>query len=374
MLSFQQKISSLFANINIYPYNTFKMEIKRKYHIDVLRILACFAVIFNHFDPGFFIFSQKQHGTIAYWILLALSVFCKFAVPIFFMITGALLLKKDESISTLYKKRVRKIALVLLVTSLVYYFFEKYAIHNVNLGISAIYTGETEYHLWYLYSYLALLMSLPFLRSIAKDLTKNKIIYLFVLYITIRYFIPLIQLLLFSNNYRMNGYISGIFTCADIFFLPLMGYFIENKLNKKLSRNKLLAIWGSNILSLILSIYATNLANNTPTASVNQSYISLFSSTNAMAIYLTIKNVDFNKISNKILKALLHLSSCTFGIYLVHLLFMRIVITSTRIEFYYELSTIMQIACWLAISLLIMTISYLIIALAKKMPVLKKYI
>ena len=153
-----------------------------------------------------------------------------------------------------------------------------------------------------------------------------------------------------------------------------MGYFIENKLNKKLSRNELLAIWGSNILSLILSIYATNLANNTPTASVDQSYISLFSSTNAMAIYLTVKNVDFNKISKKILKALLHLSSCTFGIYLVHLLFMRIVITSTRIEFYYELTTIMQIACWLAISLLIMAISYLIIALAKKMPVLKKYI
>lgn len=72
------------------------MEVKRRYYIDILRILACFMVVLNHFDPGFYAFHNKQQGTVSYWLLLAFSVFCKFAVPLFFMISGALLLKKTN--------------------------------------------------------------------------------------------------------------------------------------------------------------------------------------------------------------------------------------------------------------------------------------
>lgn len=350
------------------------MEVKRRYYIDILRILACFMVVLNHFDPGFYAFHNKQQGTVSYWLLLAFSVFCKFAVPLFFMISGALLLKKDEPISVLYKKRIFKIVVALLVTSLLYFFFEKYVINNTNVGLSKIYTEETEYHLWYLYSYIALLMSLPFLRSIAKDLTQSKIIYLAVAYTTIRYFIPLVELLLFNNNYKMNGYVSSVFICADIFFLPLAGYYIENRLDKKLSKNQLLAIWGANTLAIIFAMYATSLVNTVPDAEVNQSYISLFSSINAIAIYLTIKNIDFNKLPKRLKKIVLHLSSCTFGIYLVHLFFMRIANTRPEASIFYSLSAIAQIGFWLLISMVILIISYLLIALAKKIPILKKYI
>lgn len=54
------------------------MEIKRRYYIDILRILACFMVVFNHFDLGFYAFHNKQQGTVSYWLLLAFSVFCKY--------------------------------------------------------------------------------------------------------------------------------------------------------------------------------------------------------------------------------------------------------------------------------------------------------
>ena len=350
------------------------MEVRRKYHIDALRILACFAVVFNHFDPGFFAFHNKQQGTVVYWLLLSLSVFCKFAVPIFFMISGALLLKKDEPISILFKKRIFKIAIVLLATSIIYYFFEKYIIGRADTGLSALYIKETEYHLWYLYSYIALLVSLPFLRSIAKDLTKTKAIYLIVVYLTIRYIVPLTELLLFNNNYKMNGRISGVFLCADIFFLPLMGHYVENCINKKMGKYQILAIWGVNVLTLIFAMYATSLVNATTANDINQTYISLFSSTNAIAIYLTIKNINFEKISNKLKKVLLHTSGCTFGIYLIHLLFMRIINTRPETEIFYGLSTIIQIAIWFAISIVVMFISYALIAIAKKMPIIKKYI
>lgn len=351
------------------------MEVKRKYHIDILRILACFMVVFNHFDPGFFAFSHKQQGTITYWLLLAFSIFCKFAVPIFFMISGALLLKKDEPISVLYKKRIYKIVIVLLASSLLYFLFEKYIIDNPDTRISYIYTENAEYHLWYLYSYIALLMSLPLLRSIAKDLSKSKIIYLTVVYVTIRYLIPLIELLLFNNTYNLNGRISGMFICADIFFLPLVGYYIENRQDKALSRNQLLSIWGVNLFTLILTMYATSLVNSASVAgAVNQTYINLFSSTNAITIYLTIKNIDFSKLSKRLKGIILHLSSCTFGIYLIHLVFMRLINTRPQVGYIYNLPTIVQIGIWILVSIVSLLISYILVAIIKKIPILNKYI
>ena len=128
------------------------MEEKRRYHIDILRLLACFAVIINHFDPGFLAFNTQPEGSLSYWCLLFLSVFCKFAVPLFFMISGALLLRKTESINQIITKRTSKVLLSLITTSVFYYFFEKYVIARDDYAVSMVYTNEAEYHLWYLYA------------------------------------------------------------------------------------------------------------------------------------------------------------------------------------------------------------------------------
>ena len=67
----------------------------RKLHIEFLRILACLFVIFNHTD-GFYIYAGCDLQAPPFWIYLALSVFTKFAVAMFFSISGALLLPKVE--------------------------------------------------------------------------------------------------------------------------------------------------------------------------------------------------------------------------------------------------------------------------------------
>src|SRR5574344_966994 len=100
------------------------MEAKRKIYIDMLRILACVAVIFNHFDPGFYNSSYIGFGRPSYFFMLFLSILCKFAVPLFFMISGALLLGKKESTKDIIKKRLSRIILSLLFASILFYFFE----------------------------------------------------------------------------------------------------------------------------------------------------------------------------------------------------------------------------------------------------------
>lgn len=53
-------------------------------YIEILRIIACFFVIFNHtYTKGFMLFSTRQIGSLSYWIYMFISVFCKVSVPLF---------------------------------------------------------------------------------------------------------------------------------------------------------------------------------------------------------------------------------------------------------------------------------------------------
>ena len=71
----------------------------RKSYLDVLRNIAIFMVLFNHTgSKGFAIFTTVAPQSVSYWIYLFGAIFIKIAVPIFFMISGALLLERENEV------------------------------------------------------------------------------------------------------------------------------------------------------------------------------------------------------------------------------------------------------------------------------------
>lgn len=66
----------------------------RKQHFDFLRIIAIFMVLFNHTGTnGFVLFTIARESKL-YIFYLFFAIFIKMAVPLFFMISGALLLPR----------------------------------------------------------------------------------------------------------------------------------------------------------------------------------------------------------------------------------------------------------------------------------------
>ena len=61
-----------------------------------------------------------QHG-VQYAVSFFLSLVCKAAVPLFYMVSGALLLGKNESFGELARKRILRIVAVIVIFSLLYY-------------------------------------------------------------------------------------------------------------------------------------------------------------------------------------------------------------------------------------------------------------
>lgn len=83
---------------------------------DVIRVIALFLVVLVHTHQGELLISQPLDA-----LLFFLG---KLGVPLFVMISGALLLPKEESIHFFYQKRLNKIVLPWVFWSLIYLLFK----------------------------------------------------------------------------------------------------------------------------------------------------------------------------------------------------------------------------------------------------------
>ena len=107
------------------------------------------------------------------WLIANITdAFSHWCVPIFAMISGAFLLGKDSSSGLLefYKKRLPKILIPLSFWTLFYLAFQSIETHQIHPGnaLRNIFSGLPYYHLWYLYMFVGLILSTPFLRQIIK--------------------------------------------------------------------------------------------------------------------------------------------------------------------------------------------------------------
>ena len=304
-------------------------EVKNKLiHIEILRIFAACLVIFDHAGPnGYFLFSFYPFATMPYFAYMLFTVISKIDVPLFLMITGALLLKKDMTPKKIFTKIIRML-IVLFIFSAIFYirlhilkYSNKFTIQDFFIRL---YKGDIIIPYWYIYAYISFLLAFPFLRAIVKSLPKNTYKYLIVLDIIFIGIIPCLEYRFSTGSITINQYakISWLFT--NIVLYPLVGYYLENlidisKLNKKsLLISALIAIFG-----ILISCYMTYFKHRTTgicTEIETQDYLDLFALPNCIFVYLSIKILcDKINFPNLINKVILSMGKCSFGIYLLHM-------------------------------------------------------
>ena len=69
---------------------------KRESWLDALRITSAFLVIVNHTNSDVFQASSPEYAT--WWLSVAWYYLCKIAVPVFVMVSGAVLLPRQDSL------------------------------------------------------------------------------------------------------------------------------------------------------------------------------------------------------------------------------------------------------------------------------------
>ncbi len=132
--------------------------------MDTARVGACFMVIVLHVAAVNFNVFDDQWWASNFYDSLARS-----CVPVFLMISGVLLLNKQEDLSAFFTKRFARILPPLLFWSLFYMAWN--TSQGAHYGawpkwLKTVASGPVVFHLWYLYAILGIYLFVPFLRNI----------------------------------------------------------------------------------------------------------------------------------------------------------------------------------------------------------------
>lgn len=292
---------------------TEKINRKRKLYLELLRIFAILCVIFNHTDGFFAYYSSTQNGIT--WLYSAvLSVICRVGVPLFFMISGAVLLDKEESLKELFRKRILRIGIVLLLFSLVQYavaiFRGRVQEYSFLLFFKGILEGTIEETYWFLYAYLGILFLLPLLRKMVRGMAEVEFRYLLVMGIGL------------EVAFRVLGIFNGIEVQSQLYMMNLylyfflMGYYLEYGKDKILQKvKKYLYI----IMPLIIIIAVVTVRLDfMRTGNYDVRILDLWTPVFAMGIFLAAKRLcDQAAFAVRTERIVMRVASCSFGIYLL---------------------------------------------------------
>ncbi len=111
--------------------------------------------------------------------------FARPAVPLFVMLSGALLLGRRETWDVFVKKRLMRILIPLLAWSAIFFLY-RYFYHNHTFSLESVlkglYSGHAYFHLWYFYMLFGLYLLLPLLRILVQHASKRELIYMILLW------------------------------------------------------------------------------------------------------------------------------------------------------------------------------------------------
>ena len=146
---------------------------------DLIRVVATFLVVTVHVSGQL----TNVWGKIpeSNWFIANIyGGIARICVPLFFMISGYLLLPRSESLGTFYRKRMPKVVIPFIAWSLIYlgwYCGNHAGTCTPPLIQNLLFVQGTYYHLWFMYSLIGIYLILPVLRLLVRPETDRKILW-----------------------------------------------------------------------------------------------------------------------------------------------------------------------------------------------------
>ncbi len=150
--------------------------------VDFMRVSAMFLVVVIHVS-GQLTNVWAQIPTSQWVIANIYGGLARVAVPLFFMISGYLLLPRTETLGSFYSRRIPRIAIPLAAWSLIYlaWFCGGHpGTCTPGLVQNLLLVQGTYYHLWFLYSLLGIYLVLPLLRLMVRPDTDRRLLWYFI--------------------------------------------------------------------------------------------------------------------------------------------------------------------------------------------------
>lgn len=293
---------------------------KRVEYFDVLRTIACIAVVIIHISGEYL---KYNANTLNFWVGNVFDSIVRLAVPVFVMISGALML--DEEYEFTIKKLKKHIIKMLIFFSVwscgyavIYEIINPIMSHDdisAKRIISALLRGH--YHLWFVYMIIGLYLILPILRLFIKKCNKKYIEYFLLLSLIFTFLLPQIA----AVGMYYNPFFKVLHEVLNTLNLRFVGgytaYFVLGwYLNNFELKNKS-TVYFFGIVGLVITIggtYIFTLSFNENSIFYNNLYVNVLAQ--AVALFVLVKSaVKPHAKEKKISK---FIAKHSLGIYAIH--------------------------------------------------------
>lgn len=341
--------------------------------VDLIRTVAIIAVIVLHatqdatsFDP------QAPFEVYRWWIVNVYQSISRVGVPLFVMLSGALLLQpsKIEPVNVFIKKRWARIGLPFLFWGAVYFawdYFIKQEAFTLNFVIQGVLSGP-YFHFWYLYMLIGLYIFTPFLRIVVAHVDRKTFKYFLIAWLLGPLFVSFLSLFGYSLD-------------RNLLTIPWwLGYYLLGTyfLNVRVRRRTLVSLLLLGVASTVVGTYLMAATVGGTQTYFFQDYFSptmILASTMLFLLLITVR-VSPNQTESVHSKAnwlLKKISENTLPLYLLHVM----IIESIQLGYFgftLNSSTLNSSVEIPLISLITLFICLAIIIPLKKIPVIKRLI
>jgi surface polysaccharide O-acyltransferase-like enzyme len=340
-----------------------------KYWADFIRVIAIYLVVIIHVS-GQITNEWGQIPPLPWMLANVYGSVARISVPLFFMMSGYLLLPKSESLHFFYTRRVMKIFIPLVFWSLIYLGW--FCGNHPNTCTSSfvrdsLLVNGTYYHLWFLYSLLGIYLVVPVLRLMFNPGGDKKIFwYLIGLWLI---FQPGLTVATTFWNFRIN---LGVPLAAGFVGFFFLGYLLGEL---GLTRFRIIlafVLWLVAAIATIAGTYFLSLASG-QLSGFFYDFVSLNVIVASGAGFILLRWLSGGRIfaSARIRSSTRSLALTSYGIYLIHILVIEIL--NDRIPFVH-INAFMGNPLWSIpfVATLVFFISFLLVTLLQRIPVLNQ--
>ncbi|EGC03527.1 acyltransferase [Ruminococcus albus] len=303
-----------------------------------LKALACLSIIIFHGSYMATAFAVKQgadgqrvQDTELMTVLMSVRNLFMWAVPVFVMVTGALLLDEKRSIplKKLFGKYLLRVVIALFAAGEIFtlydhlVYFKDFTPHHLLDGLKTALlnrftaTGNSWSHTWYLYLMIAIYLSLPLLRPIAKA-GKKEVLYAIALCFAFGAVGSTIDFFFGVQSPVYYIFIDGIYP-----MYLFAGFAIHNG-KLKIPRAAAVMTTVINAGAILWATYYRFHTTNEELASQLKNSVEKYSfpfvALAALSIFALFKSSDSGKEIPILDKIVSEVDKCSFGIYLIHML------------------------------------------------------
>lgn len=340
---------------------------KRILWIDYLKFFAILGVLGIHCSS--LLLDDKYLFTLAWHESVVCASFSRFAIILFVMASGYLLLRKYQPITTI-PRRLKRI-LIPYIFWLFVYAIVKVVFKDV-LGSSWTIMGLLSYmgnaflnpldvsvQFWYVYMILGLYLLSPVLSNWIQHADIRDIEYFLAIWV-------LVSLLQFMNTDTIILDYLRYFTGSIGYFI--LGYYLTIKDNELLTRKRfglILFILGS-IITILGTILLSYMGSTQSLFFIRLGDITPGACLQAVGLFIIIRNIDYSRVGEKINGIVIRISRDCYGIYLVNILVLNL-LEKVHILNFLEHTTLTIFAAMM----IVLVICFLIVELMNRIPLLE---